>query len=134
MNDNIQLFELATLQGFGHAAGLGFILAFLFVILSLLSWVWTYAWAWIDETSPKAGPMSLLLCKIYKAKLTSMDAPYVTTGLIMLCTPSVMWLVCTFFTFTLVCVVVLALAHLTRYVRRLHKGFVKHTEDKEAHK
>lgn len=128
-------FELDTLHGLGFSFTLGVLIVVLFLSISQLTYFGTVIWQWIDEAPIRStSPVTTLLVKIFPKQSYDVFDRYVRAAMILLFTPMVIWLVLSFLTFTLICVALFLLAHLTRYVRRLHKTFVKHVADKEAHK
>lgn len=128
-------FELATFPGFAFSFGIGVLLAGIFVVTSWLSYFGTFIWQWIDEAPVRSiSPVTKLLEKILRKRSYDAFDRYVRAAVSILFAPMLIWFVLSFLTFTLICVALFLMAHLTRYVRRLHKTFVKHVADKEAHK
>lgn len=128
-------FELATLHGLGFSFTLGVLIAVLFLSISQLTYFGTCIWQWIDEAPVRStSPVTKLLVKIFPKQSYDTFDRYVRAAMTLLFTPMLIWLVLSFLTFTLIAVALFLMAHLTRYVRRLHKTFVKHVADKEAHK
>lgn len=142
-------FSGSFLDNLGRGLFIGFMLVLLYTAVWIGAVAWNYAWAWIDETSPKRhNCLSHLIARLTghesndgfssylwrSEKLGQTDFIHLIPLVILFCGPMILVTLVTFYSLTLTVVVAFIFAHLTRYVRRMKKAFDKHVMDKDAHK
>jgi len=140
-------FSGSYLDNLGRGLFFGGLLFMTYTFIWLGAVLWNITWSWIDEQ-----PRQCHNCfSIFIAKLTgyehigslyawrsesmgSTDFIHLLPMLTVFAGPAVLITLLTFYSLTLTVVVAFALAHLTRYIRRMKKAFDKHVTDKDAHK
>jgi hypothetical protein len=140
-------FSGSYLDNLGRGLFIGFLLFMTYTFIWLGAVLWNFTWSWIDEQPcQRHNCLSMFVAKLtgYECigglytwrseRMGSTDYIHLLPMLTVFAGPAVLITLLTFYSLTLTVVVAFALAHLTRYIRRMKKAFDKHVLDKDAHK
>lgn len=144
---NASNFSGTYLDNLGRGVFFGFVLLAMYTTVWVSAALWNFVWSWIDEVPRKEyNCFSGFIAKItgyshlgglYKWKSDKggyIDFIHFIPMLVLFTSPVAIITIFSFYELTLAIILAIALAYLTRYVRRMKKAFDKHVLDKNAHK